>query len=43
MLSTPGWPGARLFRIELFALATADAVREAFWSRLQPLREAVPA
>ena len=38
-----GWPGARLFRIELFALATADAVREAFWSRLQPLREAVPA
>ena len=38
-----GWPGAKLFRGELFALATTEEVRAAFWSHLQPLREAVPA
>ncbi len=34
-----GWPGAKLFRGELFAQRTTAEVRAAFMERMQPLRE----
>jgi nifR3 family TIM-barrel protein len=38
-----GWPGARFLRTDLFAARSPAAVRAVFWSRLRPLRAAVPA